>query len=282
MALRFWFQCFVSMLLLWSTTSTALRLNFISYYDPSVPIALSGATTPVKSNGTFNLFRCVADSGALATCPENINNVIVQCSVEGQLLPASYGGYQWTVQWLISGTDVNTGGVPYTGLESGSNQVQVYAARTNESGIYTGAESVPISCSVNFSGSGYTATLNNTTAVSSPYEVSLYARITTSPAITVTPPPDIRVNLGDIATTNFTVTVPSIVTSSVPFSWDVEPPCSDWSPTLTSSALPSLDIAIGHVTTSAVVRGNNTLTAKFTPTHLGEFSCLGTLRFTID
>lgn len=67
---------------------------------------------------------------------------------------------------------------------------------------------------------------------------------------------------------------------SLSMTWDVGAPCDSWSPSL---RLPDSSVlGIHHVDSGRLPSGTSIMTAKFTPTALGAFSCTGTLNVSLD
>lgn len=79
----------------------------------------------------------------------------------------------------------------------------------------------------------------------------------------------------------FKMTVANALPSeNLSMTWDVAAPCDSWSPSL---RLPDGSVlGIHHADSGRLPSGTSTMTAKFTPTALGAFSCTGTLNVSLD
>ncbi|HCQ8391326.1 TPA: hypothetical protein OMD89_002083 [Klebsiella oxytoca] len=79
----------------------------------------------------------------------------------------------------------------------------------------------------------------------------------------------------------FKMTVENVLsTERLSMTWDVGAPCDSWSPSL---RLPDGSVlGIHHADSGRLPSGTSTMTAKFTPTALGAFSCTGTLNVSVD
>ncbi|WP_404318734.1 hypothetical protein RX799_04080 [Klebsiella oxytoca] len=103
-----------------------------------------------------------------------------------------------------------------------------------------------------------------------------------STQVSVTQPPYITGRLGGEFSSPFTLNATNVDFGSVDLhlTWDVSAPCNDWSPTL---LLPDGSaLAAGHIDQGRLTSNINALTARFTPTALGVFSCTGTLNVSQD
>lgn len=97
--------------------------------------------------------------------------------------------------------------------------------------------------------------------------------------ISVTTPPPIVGVPGREVSTSFTVSSSSI--ASIPFSWAVSAPCSDWSTYLKVNGAGEA-IGVGEVGIGLTLGSETPVTAYFSPTALGNFSCPATMTFYID
>lgn len=79
--------------------------------------------------------------------------------------------------------------------------------------------------------------------------------------------------------TDFTVSVSSDV--SFPLKWDVTAPCSNWNPYLKVNGAGEA-IGVGEVGVGSTLGRETPVTAYFTPTEMGNFSCPATMTFYID
>ncbi|MEC5505029.1 hypothetical protein P9911_004085 [Klebsiella oxytoca] len=79
----------------------------------------------------------------------------------------------------------------------------------------------------------------------------------------------------------FKMTVTNALPSeNLSMTWDVGAPCDSWSPSL---RLPDGSVlGIHHADSGRLPSGTSIMTAKFTPTALGAFSCTGTLNVSLD
>lgn len=79
----------------------------------------------------------------------------------------------------------------------------------------------------------------------------------------------------------FKMTVANALPSeNLSMTWDVAAPCDSWSPSL---RLPDGSVlGIHHADSGRLPSGISIMTAKFTPTALGAFSCTGTLNVSLD
>lgn len=84
---------------------------------------------------------------------------------------------------------------------------------------------------------------------------------------------------GREVSTDFTVSVSSDV--SFPFKWEVAAPCSDWNPYLKVNGAGEA-IGVGEVGGGSTLGRETPMTAYFTPTEMGDFSCPATMTFYID
>jgi hypothetical protein len=99
-------------------------------------------------------------------------------------------------------------------------------------------------------------------------------------------PTEIVGRVGEIAESSMTLRVPSNFVGGLNLSWDINEGevCKNWNPSLrnASGGNSSPGIGVDHVSTFALVPGDNPLVATFVPTELGGFTCHGTLRVSID
>lgn len=97
--------------------------------------------------------------------------------------------------------------------------------------------------------------------------------------ITITEPRPMVGPPGREVSTDFTVSVSSDV--SFPFKWEVTAPCSDWNPYLKVNGAGEA-IGVGEVGVGSTLGRETPMTAYFTPTEMGDFSCPATMTFYID
>lgn len=243
-------------------------------------------TSSIRDVGTFisSGITCYADPSVVSSNSDcTVLRALVSCSVDGTpyhpgmrvaggaLLYLSLGGANGGRELIESG--VNEYGSLYppgtgawNGVVAGIHiptgfvlpSTITYECRTDVS-----ASGFPL----HDSSVGYVGTLRRSITFSSLNGITI-----SEPRPMVGPP-------GREVSTDFTVSVSSDV--SFPFKWEVTAPCSDWNPYLKVNGAGEA-IGVGEVGVGSTLGRETPMTAYFTPTEMGSFSCPATMTFYID
>ena len=212
-------------------------------------------------------------------------SVSVDCSVNGEPYTPGmrvFGGGHLSLIWQNGPTNNSGRSVidsfpfhPSVETNSSSSLGVMYFTVSSAHGILLPG-SLNIDCVVDTSRAGVPYT-----SISAGEVVSMTGTInvTSQNGISVSPPPPMVGVPGREVKSSFTVSTNSI--ASVPFSWDVSAPCSNWNPYLKVNGSGEA-IGVGEVGIGSTLGRETPVTAYFSPTALGNFSCPATMTFYID
>lgn len=239
-------------------------------------------------NYTVGLFSCgAAASGASKSCLSPWNSDLnrvetsISCSVNGEPFQDTIRYNGITIQ-LFFGSESSL--TLSEQLLSGSGIANTNLNVKLSGEPYMGTDTIAIACVVSTSRSGLTGdsrpAYNGLYVDTVSYTKSITFTNMSAYSITISNPTHILGPTNHQATSHFFIEAPSMM-SSATFTWDVGEPCRNWNPYLTVGGR-ATPIGIGYVDEGYITGGSTPVTAYFTPTAAGAFTCSGILRFNFD
>lgn len=215
--------------------------------------------------------------------PLQFNPVCIEV-YSGTVLPGIVDGLLLDVRDRYGNTSIL--GTGWTGSSNGNR----FHADIHFSGQYTGIwkKSMLVECSMDVSGSnipmisvanGPGSTPLSTISWSYPMDLQ-----NLTPGISITQPSPMTGRVGERISSNFTIVVPSWIRETpINVKWKLNNnPCIRWPATLIKTNEPEISIAATYTETLILKDTETEMTAFFTPTIPGGFSCTASLTFDYD
>ncbi len=237
-----------------------------------------------QTGGQWSCASTIGDGWAMAlpctTLPSN--PPVCYEETTGVPLPGTINGMHVDLIWSGSGESIME--VPYDRSPANSSVPSRVRARLTGSN-FVGASSTNFIYVCTFpmtNDLGLPAYFGTSSVEGSTYVQRIRHQIRQTGGFSATQPTTIRGMPGERLESTFTIFVPMIngISNSVDMSWNIGEPCSNWQPQL-NGGQSSQPIDGNSDQEIILYYGNNNMTAFFTPTDVGTFSCTGNLIFNI-
>ncbi len=238
----------------------------------------SGSGTDVVG---FAYYRCLDAGGRVTNCDGIMAGTSTVCTIDGQVPPVVYGGWSFDLNWGSSGVAVfdDPSGTPYHQSSAVGLDVIVTAGAGS---LFVGPEQMRLLCNYDFSSTGVEVDQVGAYPEGGRGVFSGLINVVNLYGFALTQPSHAHGVLGETIRMPFYLDLLDyFTTNSFTMSWVVTEPCASWAPSLLLESAPGTSLSPNGSDSVALQKENN-LTAVFTPTEAGEFSCLGTLSVSVD
>lgn len=253
-------------------------------YSTPETIGHSTVDTRVQTGATERII--CKDGDASISCARVLSawpNAVCTLDQNGDMLPATYNGVTYDVvarsadgppihEDISGGASLNNSSTPTFYWVTGR-------------GVNTGTDSTDISITCTITVPLLPGVIMYDTVSREERSTTLTWKFRTTlsdatPTLFVGTPSHARGKIGDTLKHSFFI-YRADRTPNMTMTWDVGAPCSDWSPRLKSRD-GSRTLDAGHADAMDIGTVRTTYYAEFTPDRVGDYSCTGTLLFTME
>lgn len=244
----------------------------------SIPAIITHARNNTTVNGfwTVGMLQCrvseTSPSGARCADLETLTS----CTFGGIANPANFGPFTVGGYWDTNGTLLVDG--PHAGTAVNNRTVYIRLSVNSDERIYAGPASIPVECitTIVSTNMNFVSSWSGGNTIRSTFTIT----VNNSYGHIVSVPTQMSGVVNDTVMSRFDITSSGLGGDGAQLSWSVQPPCASWNPTLQSHRVNVIPpIPADGITATPISNGVDNMTATFTPTEAGEFSCTGILTF---